>query len=359
MIDISPLEIIRERLPIIFPEGTPNRNYCTRDITVKTIFVMLYVDAVQDTDTYITPMHVCRMTDEQASKTSLTDRKDYHKCVLKRGCTVSGSNWYQDNTRESIRDETLKDALVQLGAVIVKSGVPTTSSKPRYALQRGFAELFNADLESDGLSMAIEEWQDSNLSVSGLARIKLNLRTANLSEKILVTFPNKETRHLEAGPSSSISKSVIEVFTKHFLIQPFVLWLSESGNKVTHRDDELARSLGINIDAQTNLPDIILVDIHPKDPLIIFVEVVATDGAITPRRVSELLKITSASGYKDSQVLFVSAYSDRQSAGFKKTISDLGWNSFVWFASEPENIFILHEGAMNLADIIQKLKSEE
>ena len=38
---------IRERLQSIFPEGTANRNYVTREISAKTVFVMLYIGAVE------------------------------------------------------------------------------------------------------------------------------------------------------------------------------------------------------------------------------------------------------------------------------------------------------------------------
>jgi hypothetical protein len=63
---------------------------------------------------------------------------------------------------------------------------------------------------------------------------------------VLVTFPNNETRRLAPGPSSIITQAVIEVFAKDFLEYPAVLWLSESGNKVVARDDEIAAAIGLN-----------------------------------------------------------------------------------------------------------------
>jgi hypothetical protein len=38
---------IQTRLFDIFPEGTPNRGYCTREIAAKTVFVMLYIGAIE------------------------------------------------------------------------------------------------------------------------------------------------------------------------------------------------------------------------------------------------------------------------------------------------------------------------
>jgi hypothetical protein len=46
-------------------------------------------------------------------------------------------------------------------------------------------------------------------------------------------------------------------------------------------------------------------------------------------------------------VAFVTAYVDRSHAAFKKTISELAWRSFAWFAAEPEHIMALHDGSQS------------
>ena len=38
---------IHDRLRTIFPEGTANRTYVIREIASKTVFVMLYIGAVE------------------------------------------------------------------------------------------------------------------------------------------------------------------------------------------------------------------------------------------------------------------------------------------------------------------------
>ena len=57
-------ELILERLPEIFPIGTPNRSYCIRELAASTIFTMLYIGAVDGADVYLGPVHVYRMTHE-------------------------------------------------------------------------------------------------------------------------------------------------------------------------------------------------------------------------------------------------------------------------------------------------------
>jgi hypothetical protein len=96
-----------------------------------------------------------------------------------------------------------------------------------------------------------------------------------------------------------ISKAVIEEFAKRYLRNPAVLWVSESGAKVVARDDQLAAQLKLKISADRNLPDIILVDLGAGDrPMIlIFTEVVATDGPVTPQRREALLKVATDAGF--------------------------------------------------------------
>lgn len=341
-------ELIAERLPIIFPKGIAQRNYCIRELSAKTIFTLLYIGAIEGADVYLGPIHVYRMTDLQSQKTSDEERLAYRSNMLKKSFHVEGVRWYADNTREPIRDETLREGLIIVGAVTERTDVPTTSSRPRYALKKELAELFNPGLTGIDLDNAILAWQAKNLTPSALARVSL-LRVGTAGKiGVPVQFPNGDARTLSPGPSSVISKAVVEVFAPRFLEQPGVLWLSESSNKVAVQDVKLANAIGLDIIAKKDLPDLILVDLGPADPLIVFVEVVATDGAITPRRQKALFELTDNGGFDRSQVVFISAYSDRESPGFKKTITGLAWGAYAWFMSEPENIVLFQEGGESL-----------
>ena len=343
---------IAERLPLIFPEGTPNRSYCTRELAAKTVFAALYIGAVEGEDRYLGPVHVYRMTDEQAALPDQADRDAYAAAVLKKNGQVAGRRWYADNSREPIRDETLREGLVAIGAVLRREDMPTTSGLPRYALKADFAALFDPVLTGEALEQAIAAFQTKHLSKLALARVSLMLSgAAGGGAGVLVTFPNRETRNLAPGPSSIISKAVVEEFATRFMTQPAVLWLSESGNKVAIRDDRLAAAIGIKIEADKNLPDLILVDLASPHPLLVFVEVVATDGPITDRRREAILKLTDAAGFPREQVAFLTAYQDRESAGFRKTVSALAWGSFAWFLSEPDQIVILRDGAASKATL--------
>ena len=232
-------ELIAARLPLIFPEGTPNRTYCVRELAASTVFAALYVGAVEGSSRYLGPVHVYRMTAEQSAKANDSDRLGYAAAVLKKNVPIEGRRWYADNTREPIRDETLRDGLVAIGAVTRREDLPTTSGLPKYALKSAFAALFDPAIDGAALDGAISQFQGDHLSKSALARVTImRAGAAAGSAGVLVTFPSGETRQLAPGPSSFISQAVVEVFAPRFLEQPAVLWLSESGNKVVMRDDK-------------------------------------------------------------------------------------------------------------------------
>lgn len=214
-------DLIAERLPLIFPEGTPNRGYCIRDLAASTIFAALYIGAVEGSGRFLGPVHVYRMTHEQSALSGDEDRAAYAAAVMRKNGAVAGTRWYADNTREPIRDETLRDGLVAVGAVSRREDLPTTSGQPRYALKADFAALFDPALRNGELEAAIVRFHDTHLTKGALARVTImRAGAAAGASGIRVTFPNGETRLLAPGPSSVISQAVIEVFANAFSGSP-------------------------------------------------------------------------------------------------------------------------------------------
>jgi len=156
---LLPRDEIHDWLQIIFPAGTPHRNYCIRELAASTVFAALHVGAIEGAEVFFGPKHVYRMTNKQALRADDASRKAYAAKILGAGFQPPGRRWYSDNTREPIRDETLREGFVAVGAVIEKSDVPTTSSKPRYALAASFAALFDPVLTGKPLDRAVTTWQ--------------------------------------------------------------------------------------------------------------------------------------------------------------------------------------------------------
>lgn len=337
---LLPWNDIHARLPEIFPEGSANREHSIWEIAARTIFVMLYVGAVEGEDHWIRPDQVTRMTDAQAALVDDESRLAWMVASIKPSKADVPGRWYAVNTRESIRDDTIRYALIQNGAVIDRP-LATTSPAGRYALQGDFADLLSPDLDEATFIAKAAAWREKHLNAGALARIAIVRRgAASGGEYELVTFPNGETRRMTTGPSADISKAVIEVFAPKFLQKPGVISLSESGNKVVARDDELAKAIGLTIPADKSLPDIVLVDLGPAHPLLVFVEVVHTDGPVNDARKTALLQIADGAGFPTEHVAFVTAYLDRDAAPFRKTVSSLAWGSYAWFASEPDRLIV-------------------
>jgi hypothetical protein len=346
---VPALEVISNRLPIIFPEGTEHRNYLVRDVAAKTIYVMFYVGAVESFGGWLRPSQVTDMSDQQAEMLNQEDRLTWIKKSLSSKKNRPQQCWYATNSREQIRDETIRTGLIPCRAIIERSGLPTTSSHPKYALSDGFAKLFDVSLTEQEFAKSVEDWQSKYLNKAALSRLKIIKAGSEASaHAISVIFPNGTKRLLSSGLSSVIAKSVIEVFAPMFLTNPTVLWLSESGKKVVTQDDELAKALGLNIDPQKALPDMILVDLGNAEDgselLVLFIEIVATDGPINRERKAVLTSLALDAGFDVESIAFLSAFSDRDSQPFRKAISNLAWGSYAWFESEPEHIVYLRDG---------------
>lgn len=80
------LDLVLQRLPLVFPAGTPNRGYCVRDVAAYTVFTMLYIGALEGSGRLLAPKHVYRMTGKQATKSESGAREKYGKdAVAARG----------------------------------------------------------------------------------------------------------------------------------------------------------------------------------------------------------------------------------------------------------------------------------
>jgi len=344
---------IRARLERLFPAGLEMRKNLVREMSAKTVFVFLYGGMIEGAERCLRPSHVYFFTEEQAQKAANEDREAWVAQSKKPGFRPEGTRWYADTTREPIRDETLRFGLVDVGAVGKIPGVAVTSSLPIYFLKADFAAIFNPDLDETALEKVITAWQKKHLTAAARARMAL-LAAGKLKsdDEVLVNCPDGTVAKLSPGPSSIISKAVVEQFASSFLTAPALLWLSESGAKVRYQDQKTAKALGLDIDQSKVLPDIILSNVGDtgEDTHLVFVEVVASDGPMNQARRDALLQYIMQSGFPDSQCLFGTAFEDRADSAFKKCLPELAWGTFAWFRSEPDCLVWLYDEPFSITD---------
>ncbi len=335
------IEEIQDRLKQIFPRDVDINGYITREMGAKSVYTMLYCFCVEANE-WIRPATITCMTDEQAAILNPESRKQW--LTISQGTKAPRDipgRWYKPNTREPIRDETLRE-MVRLNAVLERTGLPTTSPLPRYSLHGKFTALFNPNIQGETLKNAIITWQNEFLSAPALARLALNKRMVSAhSDGVLVNLPNGETRKLASGPSSELAKAVVEQFTKNFIKEPAVILMSESAKKLLLKDDEICRAIGFNVNVSEVLPDLILAELGETQPIIVFVECVATDGPINDRRKQELIKLAKEANYNETDCAFITVFKDRSDSASRKLVPSVAWNTFIWYASEPEGIVYL------------------
>lgn len=81
------------------------------EIAAKTVFVMLYIGAVESAGRWLRPDQVTRMTDAQAQCIGECERQAWtQKSLVSRRHEIA-DRWYAVNTRESIRDDTMRNGL--------------------------------------------------------------------------------------------------------------------------------------------------------------------------------------------------------------------------------------------------------
>lgn len=337
------LEEISRRLGVIFPETFPDRNILVGPMASRVVFVFLYGGFVEGNDRYLRPSYIYRFTDEQASKTIREDREAWAANAKKPTFRPDGKRWYEDNSREGIRDDLMRNQFLRLGIMHKHQppGHSVTSSAPVNYLDREFAALFDPHLSAEQFAAKAEDWRNTHLDKATLSRMALRAQGVQAkATDVFVEMPDGTRIRLASGQSNTIVKALIEDFAQRHLEHPVVLWVSASDKKSYPQFVEVAASVGLKFDLNTELPDLILGDM--KDPVTFYMcEVVASDGAVTELRKKALLAIIKESSISEECVKFLSAFEDREAAPFRKNFSALALNSLVWFRTEPNLLVVL------------------
>lgn len=334
---------IRQRLELIFPGEFPDRAMLVGSMSARVIFVALYGGFIEGAGRCLRPSFIYHFTQQQSAKISDEDRHDWTSNAHKGGNRPDGTRWYADTSKEPIRDDLIRNRFLLMG--IMGRNAPDdhnkTASTPIYFINSDFATLFDPALPAQALGVLVVEWRQKHLNPSTLQR--MTLRAQGIHKQagdVLVDMPNGERLRLSSGASNEIAKALIEDFASHHLKNPMVLWISASDRKSYPQFRELSESVGLKIDVNAELPDLILGDMG--DPVTFyFCEVVITDGPVTDARKEALLALIRASSIPEADVRFLTAFGDRDAGPFRKLFSQLATDSLVWFRTEPETIVII------------------
>ncbi len=336
-----------ERLKLVLPQFVTGTTSTANPVAAAVVFVALYVGAV-DAEHPIRPKTVSWMSDSVAKRRTDPDRRAYYKASRSGSKAVSklcvtwgiarGSTWYADDSREPIRDETLKE-FANCGAV---KHTTVTGSSPlgRYYLDPDFAALFEPSLLGEDLAAAIVSWQEKHLKPLAKLRAAKMRDPALSTDSVIVNLPGGGQRTLHPGLSSRILKGVIEDFAST-LAHPNVIFISQSGEKVNLIDDSTLKSIGLTIDKQKLLPDCLIADLDKTQQTLWFIEVVATGGPITTERRDAFLEWAGQSSITVEQCRFLTAFESRTRPPAKSSLPRLATRTHAWYADEPMTLLTL------------------
>ncbi|MBC7594848.1 MAG: restriction endonuclease [Kineosporiaceae bacterium] len=344
------IEEAESRLLQIFPRSAFDP-VLSNPLGAAAIRSFIYVDAVVDSDPvpradlyWGRPSTVMWMSDDVVSRGSVDDRLAWRAAAAKKreavvqlleGWGVPTKAGYADNTRETLRDETFRK-WKESGAIRERAGVPKTSSKGRWALEAHFAALFDPALSGDALVDAIKEWRDKHLSPTAKIKVQFALQKENASHAVTVALPNtNQTRTLESGIASLILKGVIEQWATARLEKPYVVTISEPGDKIFTGDASLLQFLGVSINASALLPDAVVADLGPEPAHFWMIEAVNTDGEIDEMRKTALLQWAAQQNIPAEQCFFLTAFESRNIGAARKRLKDLAAGTYAYFADEP------------------------
>ena len=335
---------------MVFPPDTFN-TVLSSPQAAAAVAAMLYVDAVVPDsgptleETYWARPTTCLwLSDEAYSRTNDDDRLAWREAASKRRATVVAllkdwghplNAWYADNSRETLRDETLPGWL-GFGALRDRPGVKTTSSYGRWALTESFADLFDPDLDGKALTEAVEAWISSHMTPGDRYRIRRAREMGRRDVSVIVNLPDGSTRNLEPGEASMILKGVVEDWAPRRLAEPEVLTISEPGNKILLADGATLAEIGLLINVSTLLPDALLVDLGAEPrPKFWLVEAVSSDGPIDEDRKAALLRWAEDQRIPPGDCEFLTAFASRHHPSARKRLKDLAAGTFAWYADEP------------------------
>lgn len=347
-------DLAAERLALVFPRAAFD-TVMSNPLAGHAVAAMIYIDAVATSDPSTTvwsrPSTVTWMSNEVLACTSEADRDAWRVAARRSRQAVTDllASWglsftpaYADNSRETIRDETYRKWR-EAGALRKRSGVPTSSPSPVWALEPAFADLFDPALTGADLNAAIETWREGHLSPGAKLKAAYAIHEAQSSTAVKVTLPSGSIRTLEPGIASLILKGVIEQWAPARLSKPVVVSISEPGDKLFTGDNDLLKYLGISIQPSKLVPDAVLADLD-EDPVRFWVvEAVNTDGPIDENRKAQLLTWAQQQKIKPADCRFLTAFRSRNDAAARRRLKDLASDTYAWYADEPTHELSWHQ----------------
>ena len=152
--------------------------------------------------------------------------------------------------------------------------------------------------------------------------------------KVRVTLPSGHILDFARGGHNQLQREIIEELLPRFGGQCEVLYVGDATDKYLLRDDDKLKALGFFELTHDSLPDIVAYNAEKN--WIFLIEAFYTSGPMSEERILELKK-----ALKDcsADLIFITAFISK--TDFRKNVSDIGWETEVWTADNPDHMYTL------------------
>lgn len=183
-----------------------------------------------------------------------------------------------------------------------------------------------------------EEWEIKlklfNKNKSSLQEI---LKRKRDLPKVTVTLPNGHILDFSQGGHNQLQREIVEEFLPRFGNDCEILYVGDATDKYLIRQDDKLMELGFFELTHDSLPDIVAYS-SAKNWLYL-IEAFYTSGPMSEERILELTK-----ALKDctADLIFITAFTSKKD--FRKNVADIGWESEVWTADNPDHLVHFNGG---------------
>lgn len=238
---------------------------------------------------------------------------------------VYGKN-YAENTRESLRKETLHQ-FVDQGYVLQNPDEPSRPpNSPKWCYQ----------MSPEGLTLltsyGTKHWE-KELRVYLSYRPTLIQRNQMVREmvKTPMVLPTGGSVSLSMGDHSELIRDIVEEFGQRFVTEGQVLYVGDTGDKSIIFDREYLEKLGVVLHERGKLPDVIL---YSRDKNWLFlIESVTSVGPVDGKRHRELVKLFKSSS---AGLVFVTVFPNKSL--FSRFVTEISWETEVWIKDHPDHL---------------------
>jgi type II restriction enzyme len=228
---------------------------------------------------------------------------------------------YDDMRRKHLKLLVLADLILNSAD---NPNAATNDPTRGYTLSNEFKALINTYGTKDW-SIKLKLFNKNRPSLDDILKRKRDIA------KIPVKLPSGKSIELSQGGHNQLQREIIEEFLPRFGNGCEILYIGDTTNKYLIREDKKLLKLGFFELTHDSLPDVVAYNKNKN--WLYLIEAFYSSGPMSEERIFELKKgLTKC----NAGLIFVTAFISKND--FKKNVSDIGWESEVWTADNPDHL---------------------